>query len=107
MCSVFSRIPKEQYAFETRSLRLGGHVTSVRLEHSYWGVLDEISQFQNVSVPKLLTKLYDEVLFRDGDVENFASLLRCACLVFLKDVRGNPVKEHLLLTEAQVDLLAA
>ena len=67
---------------QTRSLRIGGHCTSIRLEKSFWETLEEIAAREEISVAKLLTTLHNEVLDRHGEVKNFASLLRCACLVY-------------------------
>ena len=67
---------------QTRSLRIGGHCTSIRLEKSFWETLEEIAAREEISLAKLLTTLHNEVLDRHGEVKNFASLLRCACLVY-------------------------
>ena len=67
---------------QTRSLRIGGHCTSIRLERSFWETLEEIAAREEMSLAKLLTSLHNEVLDRHGEVKNFASLLRCACLVY-------------------------
>jgi predicted DNA-binding ribbon-helix-helix protein len=67
---------------QTRSLRIGGHCTSIRLEKSFWETLEEIAAREEMSLAKLLTTLHNEVLDRHGEVKNFASLLRCACLVY-------------------------
>ena len=49
MCKIFSEIDPVTYLFETRSVRLGGHATSIRLEGAFWQVLEEIASTQNVS----------------------------------------------------------
>jgi predicted DNA-binding ribbon-helix-helix protein len=67
---------------QTRSLRIGGHCTSIRLEKSFWETLEEIAAREGMSLAKLLTTLHNEVLDHHGEVKNFASLLRCACLVY-------------------------
>jgi predicted DNA-binding ribbon-helix-helix protein len=67
---------------QTRSLRIGGHCTSIRLEKSFWETLEEIAANEDMSLAKLLTTLHNEVLDHHGEVKNFASLLRCACLVY-------------------------
>src|SRR5215510_8182928 len=67
---------------QTRSLRIGGHCTSIRLERSFWETLEEIAAREGMSLAKLLTTLHNEVLDIHGEVKNFASLLRCACLVY-------------------------
>jgi predicted DNA-binding ribbon-helix-helix protein len=67
---------------QTRSLRIDGHCTSIRLEKSFWETLEEIAETEGMSLAKLLTTLHNEVLDHHGEVKNFASLLRCACLVY-------------------------
>ncbi|ACL60644.1 ribbon-helix-helix domain-containing protein [Methylobacterium nodulans] len=83
MCRIFAEQPPESYACETRSLRIGGHSTSLRLETAFWMILEDIARQENLSVAKFATKLHDEVLERHGEVRNFASLLRCSCLIYL------------------------
>jgi predicted DNA-binding ribbon-helix-helix protein len=83
MCHVFAGQDPANYAYETRSVRLGGHATSVRLEAKFWLVVEEIAAAQRMPLAKFLTLLHDEALEIHGEVSNFASLLRCCCLNFL------------------------
>ncbi len=83
MCRVFAGQDPGNYAFETRSVRLMGHSTSVRLEAKFWVVLEEIAQAQDMPMSRFLSLLYEEALEIHGEVSNFASLLRCCCLNFL------------------------
>lgn len=83
MCHVFAGQDPANYAFETRSVRLMGHPTSVRLEARFWQIVEEIAASQRMPVPKFLSTLYEEALELHGDVSNFASLLRCACIAYL------------------------
>jgi predicted DNA-binding ribbon-helix-helix protein len=83
MCTIFSGQDPAAYAFETRSVRLQGHSTSVRLEKPFWRIVETICAGQNLPVAKFLSQLYDEALEIHGEVPNFASLLRCSCLVYL------------------------
>lgn len=83
MCQIFAGQDPATYAFETRSVRLMGHPTSVRLEARFWQTVEEIAAMQGMPLPKFLTKLYEEALELHGEVTNFASLLRCCCLVYL------------------------
>ena len=76
MCQIFAGQKPERYSCETRSVRLGGHVTSVRLENAYWDILEEVSNAQGMTLGKFLTTLHDEVLELRGEVNNFTSLLR-------------------------------
>jgi len=84
MCHVFAGQDPGNYEFETRSIRLMGHATSVRLEAKFWVVLERIAAAQDMPMSKFLTLLYEEALEIHGDVSNFASLLRCCCLNFLE-----------------------
>lgn len=82
MCEIFAKQPKENYQFVTRSIRIEGHATSVKLEASFWSILEEIANNQCLSVPKFISTIYKEALLHNGEVTNFASLLRCACLTY-------------------------
>ena len=37
-----------------------------------------------MTTPQFLSKIYDEALELHGQVSNFASLLRCACTLYLE-----------------------
>ncbi len=104
MCQMFAGQEPERYAYQTRSVRLGGHVTSIRLENAYWSILEEISETQKMPLGKFLTTLHDEVLELNGASGNFASLLRCACLSYVGDVRGRPHVEEALRQEAELSV---
>ncbi|MEM8688975.1 MAG: ribbon-helix-helix domain-containing protein [Pseudomonadota bacterium] len=84
MCQVFAGQNPGNYAHETRSVRLLGHPTSVRLEAKFWLVLEDIAKTQGMPMAKFLSTLYEEALELNGEVPNFASLLRCCCLNFLE-----------------------
>ena len=82
MCRLFAHQPQCDYESQTRSLRIGGHCTSIRLELAFWETLEEIAAKEGMSLAKFLTKLHSEVLDHHGAVNNFASLLRCSCLIY-------------------------
>lgn len=84
MCRIFANQDPKSYAFATRSVRLAGHSTSLRLERQFWDILAEIAARQGMTLPRLLSQLYDEVLEERGEVPNFASLLRNACVLYLR-----------------------
>lgn len=85
MCHVFAGQDPANYEYETRSIRLMGHATSVRLEAKFWVVLERIAETQAMPMSKFLSLLYEEAQEIHGEVSNFASLLRCCCLNFLDD----------------------
>ncbi|HSI41219.1 MAG TPA: ribbon-helix-helix domain-containing protein [Xanthobacteraceae bacterium] len=88
MCHMFAGQAPERYECQTRSVRIGGHSTSIRLEAAFWSILEDVAADQGMSLGKFVTKLHDEVLNLHGEVKNFASLLRCSCLIYLAEVRG-------------------
>lgn len=83
MCHMFAGQDPRNYAYETRSVRLMGHATSVRLEAKFWNIVEDIAAAQNMPLSRFLTQLYEEALEIQGEVSNFASLLRCCCLNYL------------------------
>jgi predicted DNA-binding ribbon-helix-helix protein len=103
VCQVFANQPRDSYEPETRSIRLGGHATSIRLERAFWGVIEEIAAHQGVSVSRFLNTLHAEVLELHGDCNNFASLLRCSCLKFKGEISGQAGPERSLLSAAARD----
>jgi predicted DNA-binding ribbon-helix-helix protein len=83
MCHMFAGQNPNNYAYETRSIRLMGHTMSVRLEAKFWVIVEDIAATQGMPLSRFLTKLYEEALEIHGEVSNFASLLRCCCLNYL------------------------
>jgi len=80
MCEIFISADPASYESRTRSVRLHGVVTSIRLEHLYWEVLEEIARRDGMSVVHLIEKLYDELVTARGGVGNFTSFLRVSAL---------------------------
>jgi predicted DNA-binding ribbon-helix-helix protein len=96
MCQIFAKQPVESYEPETRSIRLDGHATSIRLERAFWVVLEEIAASQGVNLSRFLNTLHTEVLELHGECNNFASLLRCSCLKYAHEIHGRPAAERAL-----------
>jgi len=101
MCQIFASIPREKYGYQSRSIRIRGHVTSIRLEAMYWQILEESAQAQEMTLAQFLSQLYDEVLKLDGEVYNFTSLLRCGCINYLNHVKGHAQTTAQLKEEAK------
>jgi predicted DNA-binding ribbon-helix-helix protein len=80
MCEIFISADPAGYESRTRSVRLHGVVTSIRLEKLFWSVLDEIASRDGMGVVQLIEKLYDELVEARGAVGNFASFLRVTAL---------------------------
>jgi len=83
MCEIFISASPESYESRTRSVRLHGVVTSLRLENLYWDVLGEIGERDGMTVTQLLERLYDELVAARGEVGNFASFLRVSALRYM------------------------
>src|ERR1700722_654187 len=79
MCRLFAHQPQCDYESQTRSLRIGGHCTSIRLELAFWETLEEIAAKEDMSLAKFLTKFHSEVLDHHGEDNNFEFLLRGCC----------------------------
>jgi len=80
LCHLFASQSPESYAFETRSIRLNGQSTSIRLEKVFWDILEGIAAAEAMSVPRFISTLHQEILLLRGEVPNFTSHLRCICL---------------------------
>jgi predicted DNA-binding ribbon-helix-helix protein len=88
MCHVFASQDPEIYRTITRSVRLNGFSTSIRLEALFWSILDQIAKQEGMSTGRFISKLHDEVLELRGEVGNFTSLLRVTCSVFIERNQG-------------------
>lgn len=84
MCQIFAGQDPASYESETRSLRLNGQSTSIRLETAFWKMLDGIAEAEGFSTPGFISKLHSEVLELHGEARNFTSLLRCVCLLVVQ-----------------------
>ncbi|MFW0757366.1 ribbon-helix-helix domain-containing protein [Pseudomonas sp. H11T01] len=65
----------------SRSVRLNGFATCLRLEQVYWDILSEIAKVNCCSVSALLSYVDREVHLRHGGVKNFSGLVRVVCVV--------------------------
>ena len=83
MCKIFISADPAFYETSSRSVRLHGVVTNIRLETLFWTVLAEIGRRDGMSLSQLITRLHDEIIEARGEVENFTSFLRVCCLRYL------------------------
>lgn len=94
MCEVFAGQDPARYRAVNRSVRIGGHSTSIQIEAAFWVLIDEIAASQQMSTSRFLSTLYDEALEINGAVPNFASLLRTSCLIHLMSKAAHPGEKH-------------
>lgn len=99
MCKLFIDADPALWKPHTRSFRMDGMVTSLRLEELFWRALETIGERDELTVPQLILRLYNESLDAGHDIGNFTSFLRVCCLRFLDlQLRG------LIPTEANIRL---
>jgi predicted DNA-binding ribbon-helix-helix protein len=73
----------------SRSVRLNGFATCLRLEQVYWDILGEMARTNRCSISALLSHVDREVHLRHGGVKNFSGLVRVVCVVHsLKEGRA-------------------
>lgn len=84
MCEIYTSTAAQRYECTTRSVRLQGYVTSIRLENEFWGILDTLADEQGMTAPQFISELYDEVVDKQGAVKNHTSMLRVVCAVYLE-----------------------
>lgn len=65
----------------SRSVRLNGFATCLRLEQVYWDILGDMARVNCCSVSALLSHVDREVHLRHGGVKNFTGLVRVVCVV--------------------------
>ncbi|MDN3380472.1 MULTISPECIES: ribbon-helix-helix domain-containing protein [unclassified Pseudoalteromonas] len=83
MCQLFINADSQLWTCRTKSLRIDGVVTSIRLEEFFWDILEEVAFRDQMSVNQMITKLYLESLDADHDIGNFTSFLRVCCSRYL------------------------
>jgi len=84
MCEYFVKADPIQYEQRSRTIRIHGVLTSMRLENMVWDTLAEMAEAEGCTTNSLIVKFHDEILMHRGEVPNFASFLRVTCMRFLR-----------------------
>jgi len=84
MCEYFVKADPIQYEQRTRTLRIRGVLTSLRLENMVWDILAEMAAAEKCTTNALISQFHDEILAHRGEVPNFASFLRVTCMRYLR-----------------------
>jgi predicted DNA-binding ribbon-helix-helix protein len=91
MCNFLNDKHADEFRPVSRSIRIHGHSTSLRLEACFWRALDELARDEGLTTPKLIETLHGEasnVLPPAGDAAlNLASVLRSVCLLLAQAQR--------------------
>lgn len=101
MCELYVKADPILYESRSRSLRIRGVVTPLRLENQFWDILREIAEGEGLSTNQLITNLYEEVMDYRGEVLNFASFLRVSCTRYLAQRREKVAELSLVGQRAQ------
>ncbi len=83
MCKVYAQADPILYESRTRSVRIHGVLTTIKVENLFWDVLTEMATQQQTTTNGLIVKLHDEVTQYRESVGNFASFLRVCCLRYM------------------------
>ena len=103
MCQLFISADDSLWSSKTKSLRIQGVVTSIRLEVFFWDILEELSFRDQMTVNQLITKLYLESLDADHDIGNFTSFLRVCCSRYLSLIAEGDLSRETRLPLEKVD----
>jgi predicted DNA-binding ribbon-helix-helix protein len=80
MCQVYAMTDPILYESRSRSVRIHGAITGIRLENLFWQLLSSMAESEGVTTNQLIVKLHEEVSRHRGEVTNFTSFLRVTCL---------------------------
>lgn len=84
MCEFFVKADPIQYEQRSRTVRMHGVLTSIRLENMVWDILAEMAEDEGCTTNALIAQFHDEILAHRGEVPNFASFLRVTCMRYLR-----------------------
>lgn len=103
MCQLFIEADPQLWTSQTRSLRIDGMVTSIRLENAFWAILSEIASRDDMSVPAIITRLYHESIDAGHDMGNFTSFLRVCCSRYLALQLNGQIPKDLNIPISELD----
>ena len=94
MCEFFVKADPIQYEQRSRTVRIHGVLTSIRLENMVWDILAEMAEDEGRTTNALISLFHDEILAHRGEVPNFASFLRVTCMRYLRLARATDAIER-------------
>ncbi len=93
MCEFFVKADPIQYEQRSRTVRIHGVLTSLRLENMVWDILAEMAEREGRTTNALISLFHDEILAHRGEVPNFASFLRVTCMRYLRRIAQESAAE--------------
>lgn len=106
MCQLFIDADSALWQSSTRSMRVDGVVTSIRLEAFFWNTLAEIAARDELSVAQLLSRLYLESMDAGHDLGNFTSFLRVCCGRYLSLAADELINREMQMPLANIEASA-
>lgn len=88
MCRIYAHADPILYESRTRSVRIHGVLTTIKVENLFWHVLTEMATEQGKTTNELIATLHDELIDHRDGVGNFASFLRVCCLRYMSIAAG-------------------
>ncbi len=95
MCQLFIKADSNLWKSKTKSLRIDGMSTSIRIENFFWNTLEEIAARDQMTVNQLIVKLYYESIDAGHDLGNFTSFLRVCCARYLSLISMGEISSSL------------
>lgn len=84
MCEFFVKADPILYEQRSRTVRIHGLLTTIRLENMVWDLLAEMAHEEGCTTNALIGQFHDEILAHRGEVPNFASFLRVTVMRYLR-----------------------
>ena len=84
MCEFFVKADPILYEQRSRTVRIHGVLTTIRLENMVWDILAEMALAEGCTTNNLVGQFHDEILAHRGEVPNFASFLRVTAMRYLR-----------------------
>lgn len=84
MCEFFVKADPILYESRSRTVRIHGVSTSIRVENFVWDTLASLAAEEGLTTNALIVQFHDEILRFRGDVLNFSSFLRVTCMRYLR-----------------------
>jgi predicted DNA-binding ribbon-helix-helix protein len=84
MCEFFVKADPILFEQRSRTVRIHGLLTTIRLENMVWDLLAEMAQGEGCTTNALISNFHDEILAHRGEVPNFASFLRVTVMRYLR-----------------------
>ena len=97
MCNIYACTDPILYESRTRSIRMAGVVTSIKLENLFWDILMQMAKDESMTTNQLIAQLYDEVFAFKNEVSNFTSFLRVTCIRYSEIQRASMLDTQTIL----------